>query len=403
MIKIQINNPVQTKQEYLGAILDKVALRVYVLQQSLSHLIGTLVDFNTGHFNSFRPVTKNIVEIVGDNITMPNGRDGYINAINNYLANANGLGNINIVGLIQFCHDIQENNNQLLSELLVCEAADLMNLNEALLNNYGINTAVNRAVIKLAFDYTKYNTDIASPIRTYFREKEFVKFCPYCNTKPAYQNVNAAGEVVSSYELDHFYDKARYPLLSYCLFNLVPSDHTCNVTNKGATEFTDEYHINPHLSGYTNVIKFIPIGLNPDYEVDSIALNISETQGSVLYKKINGNNPPTLEQSVLGNLNVFKIRSKHLDETHRARNILRTLVTNNSYRKHIKKYLQKLNGLNIKDSYKKWYEQELNVRFSPSNFNDKAYSKFHRDIHDHYYSTNRTALNSYIIELINEH
>lgn len=403
MIKIQIDNVHQRMQEYTDAITDLVALRVSVLQQSISHLNGTVVDFNTGHFTSFRPVTKSIIEILGDHINMPNGRDGYTNTINNYIANANGLGNINIAGLAQFCNEMLANHNQNLSELLVCEAADLMNQNETILNNHGLNTAENIAVIKLAFDYTRYNADISSPIRNYFREKEFVKFCPYCNTKAAYHNVNAAGEVIDSYELDHFYDKARYPLLSYCLFNLVPSDHTCNVTNKGVTEFTDEYHINPHLSGYNNVIKFIPIGLNPDYVVGRIELNISEAQGSVLYKKINGNNLPALEEGEFGNLNVFKIRAKHLGETHRARAILKILNTNNSYRKHLKKYLLSLNGLNIKDSYMKWYEKELNVRFSPSNFNAKAYSKFHRDIHDHYYNMNRTILNSYIIELINAH
>jgi hypothetical protein len=403
MIRIQIDNVQQRIQEYTDAITDLVAFRVSVLRQSLYHLNGVVVDFNTGNFSSFRPVTKNIIQIVGDNINMPNGRNGYINTINDYLANPNSLVNINIAGLIQFCNDMLANNNQQLSELLVCKAADLMNHNETILNNLGLNTAENIAIIKLAFDYTRYNADISSVIRKYFREKEFVKFCPYCNTKPAYRIVNAGGEVVDSYELDHFYDKARYPLLSYSLFNLVPSDHTCNVTNKGGTQFTDEYHVNPHLSGYADSIKFIPIGLNPSYEVNRIELSISEAQGSVLYKKINGNNLPTLEQGVLGNLNVFKIRSKHLDETHRARTILKTLDTNNSYRKHLKKYLRKLNGLNIKESYKKWYEMELNVCFNPSDFNDKAYSKLYRDIHDHYYFMNTTLMNRYIIELINEY
>ncbi len=403
MIKIQIDNIQQRKQEYIDAITDLVAFRVSVLHQSLSHLNGAVVDFNTGHFASFKPVTKNIFEIVGDKINMPNGRDGYINTIDNYLANPNHIGNINIAGLIQFCDDMLANNNQQLSELLVCEAADLMNHNRATLNNNDLDTAENIAVIKLAFDYRRYNAKISSPIREYFREKEFVKFCPYCNTKTAHHIVNAGGEVVDSYELDHFYDKARYPLLSYSLFNLVPSDHTCNVTNKRDIQFTDEYHINPHLSGYTDQIKFVPVGLNPAYEVDRIELNISETPSSVLYKKINGDNLSTIDQGEFGNLNVFKIRSKHLNEKHRAKTIFKTLDTNNSYLKHINKYLQSMTGLNIKDSYKKWYEKELNVCFNPINFNDKAYSKFGRDIHDHYYNLNRTVLNGYIIELINEH
>lgn len=403
MIKIQIDSVEQRKQEYTEAITDLVSFRVSVLRQSLSHLNGVVVDFTTGDFTSFRPVTKNIFKIVEDEINMPNGRDGSTNTINNYLAALNNLANINIAGLIKFCNDMLANNNQQLSELLICEAADLMNHSETILNNNGLNTAANIAVIKLAFDYTKYNADISSHIRAYFREREFVKFCPYCNTKTAHHNLNAAGEVVDSYELDHFYDKARYPLLSYSLFNLVPSDHTCNVTNKGVTQFTDEYHINPHLSGYTDQIKFVPVGLNPAYEVDRIELNILEAQGSILYRKINGNNHPTLEQDALGNLNVFKIRSKYLDQKHRAKNILKTLDTNNSYRKHIKKYIQSLTGLDIKDSYKKWYEKELNICFNPVNFNDKAYSKFGRDIHDYYYSLNRTIMNTYITELINDH
>ncbi|MEO5643970.1 MAG: hypothetical protein ABIQ40_20330 [Bacteroidia bacterium] len=403
MIKIQIDNVDQRKQEYLDAITGLVALRVSILQKSLSHLNGDAIDFSNNDLVSFRAITKKIITIVGDDYNIQNKRIGYSTGIVGYRASANSLGNINLNGLIQLCQNFLANNNQQLSELLVCEAADLKNHNDDILNNNGLNTALNIAVVKLAFDYTEYNADISYPIRVYFREREFVKFCPYCNTKTAYHNVNAAGEVVDSNELDHFYDKARYPLLSYCLFNLVPSDHTCNVTNKGVTEFTDEYHINPHLSGYTNQVKFVPIGLNPEYEVDRIELEISVAQGSVLYRKINGNNLPPLEQGELGNLNAFKIRSKHLGEKHRARTILKTLDTNNSYRKHIKKYLQSLTGLNIKDSYKKWYEKELNVCFNPLNFNDKAYSKFGRDIHDHYYSINRTIINSYIIELIDEH
>lgn len=403
MIKIQISNVEQRKQDYKDAITYKVAFRVAVLHQSLSHLNGVAIDFDTGHFTSFKPVTKNIFEIIEDVVTMPNGRNGYINTINDYLRDQNHLGDININGLIQFCDDMLAHNNHKLSELLVCGAAILMNENARILNHYGLNTVKNIAVIKLAFDYEKYNADISSHIRGYFREKELVKFCPYCNTKAAIHNVNASGEVIDSYQLDHFYDKARYPLLSYSLFNLVPSDHTCNVTNKGVTEFTDQYHINPHLSGFTDQIKFIPVGLNADYDVDRIELEILEAQGSVLYRKINGNNVAGLEQGDLGNLNVFKIRSKHSGENHRARTILKTLDTNNSYRKHIRKFLQSLTGLDIKDSYKIWYDKELNVCFDPSNFNDKAYSKFARDIHDHYYSKNKSRINTYIIELINDH
>jgi hypothetical protein len=403
MIKIHISNVEQRKLDYKDAITNGVAIRVSVLSKSLSHLNGVAVNFDSGDFRRFKAVTKNIFEIIEDTVAMPDGRKGYVNTINNYIRAQNHLGDINIHGLIQFCDDMLADDNEQLSELLVCEAAILMTKNTRLLRHYGLDTVKNIAVLKLAFDYEKYDADISSHIRGYFRDKELVKFCPYCNTKAAVHSVNAGGEVIDSYQLDHFYDKARYPLLSYSFFNLVPSDHTCNVTNKGVTKFTDDYHINPHLSGFTDQIKFIPIGLNADYDVDLIDLVILEAQGSVLYRKINGNNRPEQEIGDLGNLNVFKIRSKHSGENHRARTILKTLNTNNTYRKHLKKHLRSLTGLDIKDSYKIWYEKELGVCFDPLNFNDKAYSKFSRDIHDHYYSMNRTMINSYIIELMDDH
>lgn len=402
MIKIQFDNVQLRKQEYKDAITDLVALKVSILLKSLSHLNGDLIDFSKNDLTSFRAITKQIIAIVGDKYDIPDKRDGYSTGIAGYLASANSLGNINLNGLINLCQNFLANNNQQLSELLICEAADLMNHSETILNNNNLNTAANIAVIKLAFDYEKYNENISFPIRRYFRERKFVKNCPYCNTEMASHNLNASGEIVKSCELDHFYDKARYPLLSYSLFNLVPSDHTCNTTNKGRVQFTDKYHMNPHLSGYVDQIRFVPVGLSTDYEVDRIELKISVDEGSDLYKKINGNNVPSLEQGKLGNLNVFKIRHKHLDEKHRVRTILKILDTNNSYRKHLKKYLQSLTGINMKDSYKKWYERELNTCFNPLNFNDKAFSKLSRDIHDHYYSMNRSIMNRYIIELMAE-
>lgn len=402
MIKIQIDNVQLCKQAYINEISGLVAFRVSILHQCLSHLNGSVSNINNGDLRSVKAIVQNIFTIIEANVNLTTGRDGYFNAISGYRAGPNNLGRINIVGLIQFCGNMLANNNLLLSRLLVCEAVDLKSTNDDILDNDGINTDIDISILKLAFDYKKYNEDISSRIKHYFRQNNFAKFCPYCNIKSAYHHVNNFGEVVDSYELDHFYDKARYPLLSYSLFNLVPSDHTCNVTNKGRTEFNDEHHLNPHLSGYSDEIKFIPIGLTPKYDVDRIELEISAAQGSILYRKVNGNNIPTLEHGNLGNLNVFKIRSKYLNEKHRARNILKILKKNDSYLKHTRKYLQQLTGLNLKECYKEWYEEEFNVSFDPLNFNDKAFSKFSRDIHDHYYSINGSIMNRYIIELINE-
>jgi len=211
MIKIQINNIQQKRQEYENALTDLVAYRISVLQQSLSHLNGIVINFGTGDFRSFKAVTKEIIEIVGDTINMPNGRNGYSTAINTYRAGANNLGNININGLIQFCNFQLANNKQQLRNLLVADADDLFNLNTTTLNIFAVNTIQNIAAIKLAFNYQKY-ADIASVIKSYFRANNYAKICPYCNIEPVIHQTNNAAEVVRSLELDHFYDKSRYPL-----------------------------------------------------------------------------------------------------------------------------------------------------------------------------------------------
>lgn len=399
MIRIQINNVQQKKQEYENALINLAAFRVSVLCQALSHLNGVAVNFSTGDFVSFKAVTKHIINSVGDNFTILNGRPGYTTSIANYLASANSLGNINIAGLIQLCNALLANNEQQLRNLLTEDANNLLVLNETILNNHVVNTLENIAIIKLAFDYQNFG-EISEPIKTYFRANNFTKFCSYCNIEPVIHQVNLAGKVVRSYELDHFYDKARYPLLSYSLFNLVPSDHTCNVTNKGVTQFTDDYHLNPHHMGYSHRIGFVPIGLTTTYKVNKIEVRIVEVAGTAMYRKINGNNQPNEELGDLGNLNVFKIRSKYENETHRASLVLNTVHKENKHFKHLKKYFNALNTLDRQANYIKWYEEELNVRFNSTDFNNNAFSKFCRDIHDHYFNMNKTRWNKYIVDLI---
>lgn len=401
MIKIQITNRHQKKQEYLDAILDRVAFRISILYKSLLHLGGVEIDYSKGDLVSFRAITREIISSVGDDYIFDNGQVGYTNGIANYIVNPNNLASINLQGLTIFCREILANNKAKLSELLICEASELMNLNQKMLDNYLINTNSNIDIIKLAFDYQRFNDDISRFIRDYFRMNEFVKICPYCNQKQAFHELNDNNEAVESYQLDHFYDKATYPLLCYSFFNLVPSDYTCNVTNKGTTNFTDVYHINPHENGYDDKIKFIPLGITPSNEVMNIELGVLEQQGTALYLKINGNNPPNLEQTNLGNLNVFKIRSKYKKEKLKASQVIKLVKANDKNIRHIKKFLQSLNGLNRESTYIDWYKKTINGSFSPETFNYNSYSKFCRDIHDYYYSRNETRFNRYIVELTN--
>lgn len=399
MIKIRIDNLPQKKQEYLDAILDGVALRVSILQKSLLHLSGGAIDFSNNDLVRFRAITKDIISIVGDNNNIPNKRQGYSQFIAAYLANANNLANINLNGLTQFCNGMLSHNRLELSELLICDADVLINQNQTILNFYGLNTNENIAVIKLAFDYSY--EEIATEIKSFFRTNKFVSACPYCNKFETVHYTNDAGEPVESFQLDHFYDKATFPLLSYSFFNLVPSDHTCNSLNKHDTEFNDTYHLNPHNQGYIEHFHFEPIGLNTKYEIDHIELRINLPPGSNDYLKLKGNNQPNDESGELGNLNVFKIRSKYENEKRRTKDIFEKLHSSDKNIKHIFKYLERLTGIDNEASYVEWYKDKINGSFYQETFNDNSYSKFCRDIHDYYYSINKSRFNGYIRQMLN--
>lgn len=70
--------------------------------------------------------------------------------------------------------------------------------------------------------------------------------CPYCNRN----YVNNRGKALGS-EMDHFYNKSKYPMFAISLYNFIPSCSTCNRI-KGIKEL----EINPFLRNDTNRIKF---------------------------------------------------------------------------------------------------------------------------------------------------
>lgn len=402
MIKIRIENVEQKKTDYINSVLPTVVSKLAILHESLARLKGDiLIDASEHNLGSLKSVTQKIAKAVGDDQLdgMANEWAGYTGSIAAYIAGPNNLANIDINELLQMCIDLSANDNEELKNLLTCPANDLLNKHEKIKNDYHINTAAKLKIIRLCFDYDGFR-EISRAIRGFFAANKFVEFCPYCNIQRAYHSTNLNGETVETFELDHFYDKSNYPFLAYSFFNLVPSDHTCNSTNKHDSIFNEQYHLNPHASGFDSKILFVPIGWTTNQRVQAISLSIIVDRHNAIYQKINGDNDPDLEAGELGNLNVFKIRSKHFREIQKASSLMRELHKINRGGKHLKRYIQQLFGFDIRSNYISWYEDRFEVKFLPDYFNDAAYSKFFRDLHDYYYVTNPSALNGYIRELI---
>lgn len=85
--------------------------------------------------------------------------------------------------------------------------------------------------------------------RQLFIESLRVEACPYCNTEYLFYYKNK-----SNYQIDHFYPRGIYPLLTVSFCNLIPGCYACNL-HKGEREI--DY--NPHNNRYKNsdeILKF---------------------------------------------------------------------------------------------------------------------------------------------------
>jgi hypothetical protein len=86
--------------------------------------------------------------------------------------------------------------------------------------------------------------------------------CTYCNRQYVF-TVNKPKkkglEHIVRPELDHWYSKELYPLMSLSFYNLIPSCHTCNSAVKGSAVFSLVSHIHPYLQVDANPkIEFRP-------------------------------------------------------------------------------------------------------------------------------------------------
>lgn len=92
-------------------------------------------------------------------------------------------------------------------------------------------------IIKDIFNYSgKFQSDVITP---FFTENFDFRTCFYCN-KDFITNFDA-DKKVSTFQLDHFYDKDTYPYLALSFYNLIPSCPTCNSPKVKGSKNTFEH------------------------------------------------------------------------------------------------------------------------------------------------------------------
>jgi hypothetical protein len=91
-------------------------------------------------------------------------------------------------------------------------------------------TAINKKEtiekIKNLFNYSnKYQSTVLTP---FFTKNFNFRTCFYCNKDFITNFIKEKNDLVSTFQLDHFFDKGTYPYLALSFYNLIPSCSICN-------------------------------------------------------------------------------------------------------------------------------------------------------------------------------
>ncbi len=96
--------------------------------------------------------------------------------------------------------------------------------------------------LKYVFNYEKFQSEITK----FFTDNFDFRTCFYCN-KDFINNFDT-DKKVSTFQLDHFFDKATYPYLALSFYNLIPSCYVCNAKVKLTANTFENNSNNPCIA-----------------------------------------------------------------------------------------------------------------------------------------------------------
>lgn len=131
--------------------------------------------------------------------------------------------------LANFKSDEIENINKILKQKLKdfkfnIDLEQLITLNYDKILDLNDFVATNKIEFKNDFS-DLYKNKVTQKIRAKYVSNLDISTCPYCN-RNYIVNFNKYGETTA--QLDHFFNKSKYPHLAISIYNLIPSCYTCN-------------------------------------------------------------------------------------------------------------------------------------------------------------------------------
>lgn len=215
-----------------------------------------------------------------------------------------------------------------------------------------------------------------------------INICPYCATQFIFVYESDNGNTRGT--LDHFIDKAKYPIFSISIYNLIPSCKICNSDFKGSKEATIKNNYTPFEENIIEYITFkreiinsqeeeispitvIDIKKEQKNEIDYVSMFLGINEDFNI--KIDYSTAPKdIARKIQGNIELF-----HIEEIYNAYHksyiqdlIRKSYIYNHTYR------TQLLNSFN--NFFQS--EEELKMAIMPTAEDDKKHvlGKLTRDI-----------------------
>lgn len=183
-----------------------------------------------------------------------------------------------------------------------------------------------------------------------------ISTCVYCNRIYTTTACAEDGKHIIRPTLDHWFPKAKYPLLAISFYNLIPSCSPCNSSVKHMDEFTLNDHVHPYIN--KNTAQQYKMRSIYDEGLGSFKVSIDTTD-----KKI---------ESTLAAMKIAKIYQHHQSE-------LKDIAF--LKQKYNRQYLQDLGKLLDKTlSEKDVYRLMFGVEYEEENMHKRPLSKLKKDI-----------------------
>jgi hypothetical protein len=402
MIKIRIEKVDQLREEYYLLLKKTVVSRLGYFDIALDHVICEGANIGKSVDATVRAGTKRILSIMQDIKVDKKEFEGkkFAAAVQKYALPAKTLAGVDLELLKDLIKTLCDLRNEKLYLLLTCPPDQLEKHNLDLINDFKLGS-VHLKLLSIPFNY-ELNDEIANLIKIFFRTKNLVRYCPYCNQDPAMYSGLANGRTIRVHQLDHFYDKATRPLLCYSMFNLVPGDWTCNSLDKGTKPFTFDGHLNPYSEGFGADMVFGSDNIGTLRPMSKVKLNIPYSVGSEKRRRMIGDRMDVDETHSIGNINVFGLKAKYNDVqvVSEAEKVQRLVIDNWNNLGSLKDFLAKMPVASAYERYKQWYEFAVRAPFEEADFNDQRYSKLFRDLHDEFFKNDKQEHNDVIREII---